>query len=135
MEKSLYVKNNVAGGSHDANHASVAGDMLGGTLTEENQIAVCDMPIDPTVGDEPMNNVARPLNDVTVAVCNMPMMDVTPVMTEMKHITGIPLSTRKFFSCNIHSLHPGKSSILASKTTLLLGWIFEHSEQGVQVTT
>ncbi len=57
MEKSLCVNNNVAGGSHDANHASVASDTLGGTLMEENQIVVCDMPIDSPVGDEPMNDM------------------------------------------------------------------------------
>ena len=125
----------MAGGSHDSNHVSVASDILGGTLTEENQIVVCDMPIDNPVGDEPMNDVVVPLNDVTVAVCNMPMTDVTPVMTEMQHLTGILSSTRKFFSGNLRSLHPGKSSILASKTTPLLRWIFEHREQGVQVTT
>ena len=80
MEKCLCVNNNVAGGSHDANHASVASDTLSGTPMEENQIVVCDMPIDSPVGDEPMNDVAVPLNDITVAVCNMPLMDVTPVM-------------------------------------------------------
>ena len=130
MGKSLCVNNNVAGGSHDANHVSVASDTLGGTLTEENQIVVCDMPIDNPVGDEPMNDVVVPLNEVTVAACNMPLTDVTPVTTAI-----IKLSTRKFFSGNLRSLHPGKSSILASKTTPLLRWIFEHREQGVQVTT
>ena len=45
MEISLCVNNNVAGGSHDANHASVASDTLSGTLMEENQIVVCDMPL------------------------------------------------------------------------------------------
>ena len=129
-KKSLCVNNNVAGGSHDANHVSVASDTLGGTLTEENQIVVCDMPIDNPVGDEPMNDVVVPLNDVTVAACNMPLTDVTPVTTAI-----IMLPTRKFFSGNLRSLHPGKSSILASKTTPLLRWIFEHREQGVQVTT
>ena len=128
-KKSLCVNNNVAGGSHDANHASVVSDTLGGTLTEENQIVVCDMPIDNPVGDEPMNDVVVPLNDVTVAACNMPLTDVTPVTTVI-----IMLSTRKFFSGNLRSLHPGKSSILASKTTPLLRWIFEHREQGLQVT-
>ena len=120
----------MAGGSHDANHVSVASDTLGGTLTEENQIVVCDMPIDNPVGDEPMNDVVVPLNDVTVAACNMPFTDVTPVTTAI-----IMLPTRKFFSGNLRSLHPGKSSILTSKTTPLLRWIFEHREQGVQVTT
>ena len=133
MEKSLYVKNNVAGGSHDANHASVAGDTLVGTLMEENQIVVCDMPIDSSVGDEPtieVGEVVVPLNAVTFTGWDMPIMDVTPAMTEV-----VPASTRKFLSGSLRSLHPGKTSILASKTTPLLRWIFEHHEQGLQVTT
>ena len=92
MEKSLCVNNNVAGGSHDANHASVASDTLGGRQMEENQIVVCDMPIDPTAGDELINDVTGSLNDVTVAACNMSLTDVTPVMTAI-----ITLPTRKFF--------------------------------------
>ena len=132
-KKSLCVNNNVAGGSHDSNHVSVASDILGGTLTEENQIVVCDMPIDSSVGDEPtikVGEVVVPLNAVTFTGWDMPITDVTPAMTEV-----VPASTRKFLSGSLRSLHPGKTSILASKTTPLLRWIFEHCEQGLQVTT
>ena len=127
MQKSLCVNKNVAGGSHDTNHASVVSETLSGTQTEVNQIVNCDMPIDSPVDDKPRNEVAEvvvPLNAVTFAGWDMPITDVTH-----------PASTRKFFSGNLRSLHPGKSSILASKTTPLLRWIFEHREQGFQVTT
>lgn len=133
MEKKFVFQKNVAGGSHDTNHVSVASDTLGGMQTEENQIVVCDMPIDSSVGDEPtieVGEVVVPLNAVTFTGWDMPITDVTPAMTEV-----VPASTRKFLSGSLRSLHPGKTSILASKTTPLLRWIFEHREQGLQVTT
>ena len=132
-KKSLSLNKNVAGGSHDTNLVSVASDTFGGTQTEENQIVVCDIPIDSSVGDEPtieVGEVVVPLNAVTFTGWDMPTPDVTPVMTEV-----IPASTRKFLSGSLRSLHPGKTSILASRTTPLLRWIFEHREQGLQVTT
>ena len=85
-KKSLCVNNNVAGGSHDANHVSVASDTLGGMQTEENQIVVCDMPTDSSVGDEPtieVGEVVVPLNAVTFTGWDMPITDVTPATTEV----------------------------------------------------
>ena len=95
-KKSLSFNKNVAGGSHDTNHVSVAGDTLGGTQTEENQIVVCDMPIDSSVGDEPtieVGEVVVPLNAVTFTGWDMPITDVTPATTDV-----VPASTRKLLS-------------------------------------
>lgn len=61
MEKSLCGKNSVAGGTHDPDHVIVASDML---PTKETANLFSDMPIGPTFGD-------GPVNDITAAVCNM----------------------------------------------------------------
>ena len=45
MEKKFVFQKNVAGGSHDTNHVSVASDTIGGMQMAENQIVVCDMPL------------------------------------------------------------------------------------------
>ena len=95
MQKSLFVNKNVADGSHDTNHVSVASDMLCGTQTEVNKIVNCDMPIDSPVDDKPRNEVAEvvvSLNAVTFAGWDMPITDVTYVVTAIN-----PASTRKFF--------------------------------------
>lgn len=65
MERSLCAKNNVVGGTHDADHAIVAGDRY---LTEEIANLVSDMLIDPTVGVRPVNDVVGTVNDITTAL-------------------------------------------------------------------
>lgn len=65
MERRLCVKNNVVGGTHDADHAIVAGDRL---LTGYFANLVSDMLIDPTVGDGPVNDVVGTVNDITTAL-------------------------------------------------------------------
>ena len=77
----------MTGGSHNVGHAIGTGD----TVLEESQNIACDMHIETTAGDEPLNDVttyatvtvvAMPVNEVAVTVCDMPVTGVTTVMME-----------------------------------------------------
>ena len=62
-------------------------------------------------------------NEATFEIAVVP----TPVL--------VPMVVAKTISGQVHSLHPGRVSILAPKKMQLLRWLFEQREQGLQVTT
>ena len=58
------------------------------------------------------------------ALEGMPPSNVPPVICSQSLLCG-----------HIRSRHRGRQGVLESKETELLQWIFEHREQGIQVTT
>lgn len=65
-------------------------------MREESKNLVCDMAIDPIFGDGPVNDVARPVSDVTTAVCNMQVTGVTTTVTDAQPLSFIVSSSNKF---------------------------------------
>ena len=56
----MSVKNNAADDTQDDNQEILSNNML---MNEKSTNNVCDIPVDQTVGDGPVNDIAWPVND------------------------------------------------------------------------
>lgn len=66
-------------------------------FNEEFTNRICDMAIDPTVGDRPVNDVVGPVNDVATVGCDKPVTGVTTVVADAQPLSIIVSSSRFFY--------------------------------------